>query len=239
MADSQRDFNAHHWLAALFMVGCVLAAWAITPSKTWFDHLGRPVFDTLLPRKFGDWEMVPTVGAVVVDPQLQEAVDNIYSETVSRTYRHLPTGREIMLSAAYGDRQTFSKQLHRPESCYSSQGFKIESLQPATVAGPEHPIDVMRMTASHSRRQEQVTYFIRVGDSVISGPPRALNIARLEMGLKGYISDGLLFRVSELADSAAASNPLQDQFLGDLFRAVGPAQRNAITAQGGDTLKNS
>ena len=31
-----------------------------------------------------------------------------------------------MLSLAYGDVQQGVRQLHRPESCYSSQGFKIE-----------------------------------------------------------------------------------------------------------------
>jgi EpsI family protein len=136
-----------------------------------------------------------------------------------------------MLSVAYGDNQTFSKQLHRPESCYSSQGFKIESLHEEVLKTPSFPISVSRMTASRSSTLEQVTYFIRIGDKVISGPPSALNFARMGMGLKGYISDGLLFRISEVSEEAKLSNQLNDQFINDLFEVLNPDQRALLIGQ--------
>ena len=136
-----------------------------------------------------------------------------------------------MLSLAYGDNQTFSKQLHRPEACYSSQGFKIDNLREEKINAVGRSIVVNRMKAEVSSRVEQVTYWIRVGSKIISGPPYMLNIARLSMGLKGYVADGLLFRVSEVTDDAASSNVLQDQFINDFLKALSPAQQVMLIGQ--------
>lgn len=215
-----------HWLAALFMAACFAAAWWLSPHATWFEHLGRPEFERVVPTQFGDWvESTDAAGSFIVDPQQQDALNNLYTQIVSRTYLHRPSGRRIMLSLAYGDNQTYSKQLHRPESCYSSQGFKIENLHEERLQAAGRPVSINRMTATAGGRLEQVTYWIRIGDKVISGPPSALNIARMSMGLKGYVSDGLLFRVSEVAEDARLSNPLHDQFINDLLHALSPAQQ--------------
>ncbi len=224
--------SIHHWLAVLFMVISTAAAWWLTPHVKWFDHLGQPEFENVVPNKFGDWEKIPdAAGSLIVDPQQQDALNNLYTQIVSRTYEHKPSGRRVMLSLAYGDNQTYSKQLHRPESCYSSQGFKIENLREEVLQTTGLPINVQRMTAVAGFRLEQVTYFIRIGDKVISGPPSALNLARMSMGLKGYISDGLLFRVSEVADDEKLSNQLNDQFINDLLKALSPAQRAMLIGQ--------
>ncbi|MDI1299019.1 exosortase C-terminal domain/associated protein EpsI [Methylotenera sp.] len=218
--------NTHHWLAVFFMASCVAIAFWLTPHATWFEHIGKPQFENVVPKQFGDWvEVSDVLGSAIVDPEQQDALNSLYTQIVGRTYLHKPSGRQVMLSVAYGDNQTFSKQLHRPESCYSSQGFKIESLQEEVLNTSSFPINVRRMTASRSSTLEQVTYFIRIGDKVISGPPSALNYARMGMGLKGYIADGLLFRVSEVADDAKLSNQLNDQFINDLLKAIGPAQQ--------------
>jgi hypothetical protein len=66
---------------------------------------------------------------------------------------------------------------------------------------------------------------------VISGPSNALNYARMRMGLKGYTSDGLLFRVSEVADDSATSNELQDQFIKELFQSLSPSQQAVFIGQ--------
>jgi EpsI family protein len=221
-----------HWLAVLFMATCFGFAWWITPHATWFEHIGSPHFEEVVPLKFGDWvEVTDTVGGAIIDPEQQDSLNNLYTQIVSRTYLHKPSGRQVMLSLAYGDNQTFSKQLHRPESCYSSQGFKIESMHEEVLKTSIFPISVWRMTASRSSSLEQVTYFIRIGDKVISGPPSALNFARMGMGLKGYISDGLLFRVSEVSEDAKLSNQLNDQFINDLLEILNPDQRALLIGQ--------
>lgn len=224
--------SIHHWLVIFFMVLSTTAAWWLTPHIQWFDHLGRPEFTNVVPNKFGDWEIIPDAAhSLIVDPQQQDALNNLYTEIVSRTYMHKPSGRLIMLSLAYGDNQTYSKQLHRPESCYSSQGFIIQNLHEEEIKVTGLPISVRRMTAVFGSRLEQVSYFIRIGDKVISGPPSSLNYARMRMGLKGYISDGLLFRVSEVGDDDKLSNQLNDQFINDLLNALSPAQRIMIVGK--------
>jgi EpsI family protein len=133
-----------------------------------------------------------------------------------------------MLSLAYGDNQTFSKQLHRPESCYSSQGFNIQHLGAEKLTVSNHTIEINRMTAQINERIEHVSYFIRIGDEVISGPIINLNFARMHMGLKGYIADGLLFRVSEISVNEKLSYQLQDQFINDLLKELTPRQKNML-----------
>ena len=114
--------NMHHWLVVLFMATCVAFAFWLTPHVTWFEHIGSPQFERVVPSQFGDWvEVTNEVDSTVVDPEVQDALNNLYTQIVGRTYLHKPSGRQVMLSVAYGDNQTFSKQLHRPESCYSSQ----------------------------------------------------------------------------------------------------------------------
>ena len=81
------------------------------------------------------------------------------------------------------------------------------------------------MVAQVNDRQEQVSYFIRIGDRVISGPPRNSNLARMHMGLKGYIADGLLFRMSEISNDDKLSHQFQDQFINDLLKALSPTQQ--------------
>ena len=215
-----------HWLVVLLMLFCTLFALWLTPHVKWFDHLGQPQFEQVIPGKFSDWVQIQdAAGSLIVDPQQQEALNSLYTQIVSRTYQQQSSGRRIMLSLAYGDNQTFSKQLHRPEACYSSQGFKIYDLHEEKVLANGRNIDVQRMKAEVSNRLEQVSYFIRVGDKVISGPPSALNLARMRMGLKGYIADGLLFRVSELSTEDKFSYQLQDQFINDLLKALSPSQQ--------------
>ena len=215
-----------HWLVVMFMVACTLFAWWLTPQETWFGHLGEPQFEQIIPKNFAGWTQVSDQSSkVIVNPQQQEALDDLYTQIVSRTYLQQGTGRLLMLSLAYGDNQKFSKLLHRPESCYSSQGFNILSLHAEQMHVYGRAIEVNRMTAQVSNRQEQVSYFIRIGDRVMSGPPSNLNLARMHMGLKGFIADGLLFRISEISNDDKSSHQLQDQFINDLFTVLSPAQQ--------------
>lgn len=47
------SFN--QWLVVLFMVACSVAAWWLTPHVTWFDHIGQPKFENIIPKQYGDW----------------------------------------------------------------------------------------------------------------------------------------------------------------------------------------
>jgi EpsI family protein len=147
---------------------------------------------------------------------------------VSRVYEEKTNGRRLILSVAYGDNQTYSKQLHRPEACYSTAGFKISDYREEIVKVIDKQVNMNRMTATAGPRVEYVTYWIRIGDKVISGPPLSLNYARMSMGLKGYIADGLLFRVSEVSNDQKGSYDLQAKFIDDLLRSLSPVGQNVL-----------
>jgi len=225
---AQARLRPQHWAALLWMVGSLAAATWLTPRTTWYDKLGKPDYQALVPGAFGDWAEESAGSALVVPAQTTDALKEIYTQMVNRVYVHKPSGRRIMLSLAYGDVQQGVRQLHRPESCYSSQGFTIGPLVPQTIDAAGRRLEVFRMSASAGGRTEQVTYWIRVGDRIITGPADELNFTRMALGLKGVVADGLLFRVSEIAASATDSDALQDRFIGDLLDAVSPGRLPAF-----------
>jgi len=221
--------SKQHWLAMFIMAACLFAANWLSPKTKWFEHLGSPNYETITPKNFGDWSLDPQASNTgVVDPQVQDKVASIYSEVVSRVYVHRPSGRRIMLSIAYGDKQTFSNQLHRPEACYSSQGFKILSLNEHDKSFIGEQINVAHMQVSLGNRSEYVSYFIRIGDRILKGPSLELNKARIHMAVNGYVADGLLFRVSEISSDSQSTYELQDSFIEQLLSAVDSKNRESF-----------
>ncbi len=55
----------------------------------------------MIPKQFGDWREEPQRIVQVINPQSQELLDKLYSETLTRTYVNAG-GYRIMLSLAYG-----------------------------------------------------------------------------------------------------------------------------------------
>lgn len=119
------------------MLGSVAVAQHLKPSKYWADHTGEPDYEKLIPHHFGEWEEVPYANRGVVNPVQEENLKRIYSQTFARTFVHKPTGRGIMLSIAYGRDQTNDTQLHTPDQCYPSQGFRVEKRDDVDLASPD------------------------------------------------------------------------------------------------------
>lgn len=214
------------------MLGSVAMAELLKPRKYWADVIGDPHYETLIPRQFGDWQELPHANRVVVNPVQEENLMRLYSETFARTFVHKPTGRLIMLSIAYGRDQSNDTQLHTPEACYPSQGFKVENRTEHAVDSGFGPIDAVQlMTTMGPQRTEPLTFFVRVGDGVARGS-RDRNLARIRMALQGYRVDGMLFRVSEVTKRDNAFE-LQDLFIHDLLQAVGPEGRRRIIGSAG------
>jgi EpsI family protein len=219
-------------LALAIMLGSVATAELLKPRKYWADVIGEPHYDTLIPRGFGDWQELPYANKVVVNPVQEENLMRLYSETFARTFIHKPTGRALMLSIAYGRDQSNDTQLHTPEACYPSQGFKVENRAEHAVPSAFGPIEsVQLMTTMGPQRTEPLTFFVRVGDGVARGS-RDRNLARVKMALQGYRVDGMLFRVSEVSKQADAFD-LQDRFINDLLNALGPEGRRRIIGSHG------
>jgi EpsI family protein len=217
-------------LSFAIMLSCVGVAQYLKPHKYWADHTGEPNYEKLIPHSFGDWEEVPYANRGVVNPVQEENLKRIYSQTFARTFVNKRNGRGIMLSIAYGRDQTNDTQLHTPDMCYPSQGFRVDKREDADVASPAGPIKAVRLvTMLGTERKEPLTYFIRVGDAVTRGS-KERNIERLKLALRGYLVDGTLFRVSEVTRDGNPF-PLQDQFIADLLNALPEHDRGYIVGK--------
>jgi EpsI family protein len=172
------------------------------------------------------------VALAVVNPEQAEQLRIIYSQTLTRTYVHRPTGRILMLSIAHGADQTYATQLHRPEMCYRAQGFTVAAQSNFELVTGVSTIEATRLWTHAGARNEPVSYWVRTGDRVTRGSLQ-MNLARLGLALHGFIADGLLFRVSEISTDEASSFRLQSQFMSDLLKAVPLAERPMLVGSNG------
>lgn len=205
-----------------------LLAWATTPTRFWSEHTAAVKYGTLFPASFGGWQLAPEQASGVVNPQQQETLDAIYDEIVNRVYVDRASGRRIMISLAYGSNQSRATQVHKPEVCYPAQGFELLAMRKDVLplAG-QQALPVMRLVARLGRRNEPITYWIRAGDVVVRGALEQ-NVARIALGLRGYIPDGLLFRVSEVTGEVGASYALHDRFVREFLEQLTPAARESL-----------
>ena len=202
----------------LVMVLSAALTLVMTPSVDIAGAQSRINLEAMIPGTFGDWKINPSAVALMINPDEQETVSKLYSQTLSRTYIN-NRGEQVMLSIAYGGDQKVDLQVHRPEICYLSGGFKIGELTKDFVDTTIGRIPVMRLVAKQGARNEPITYWIRVGDSLTRGWFEQ-KAATLGYGLTGKVPDGLLFRVSTISSDEQESYRIQQEFLSTLLQAV-------------------
>lgn len=190
-----------------------------------------PIFDlqTMLPKAFGEWREESQPSILVVDSVQKEIIDKIYDQTLSRTYIN-SDGYRIMLAIAYGGDQKRDLQIHRPEVCYSSQGFSISGAKKVGLLIGGHKVPAMRLETRLGARVEPVTYWVRIGDKIVRGNIEQ-GLARAAYGLSGRIADGLLFRVSSIDDNPVTAFAYQEKFVNAVMAAV-PMSRRSILLGG-------
>jgi EpsI family protein len=195
--------------------------------------------ERLIPQEFGKWKYRPTLG--LVTPTVPEYVETndqkelaarIYSQEIGRTYVD-NEGHTVMLLIAYGPEQNYRLKSHRPEVCYTAQGFRVwDKTEHRLAIKDSLTLRFTRLITQRETRYEPVSYWLRVGNDVSTGIFDN-QFLRLKYGLKGLIPDGALVRVSTVGLPAAQSFALQDEFIKDLLGSITPdAQRFLI---GGDT----
>ncbi len=217
-------------LAAVLMASSFgLAEW-LTPRRVMANEM--PVMDLahIVPESFGGWRVDPSVVPVLPDPTVTEKLDSLYSETLNRTYIR-DDGSRVMLSIAYGKNQnSASTAAHRPEFCYSAQGFVVKQSVTDRIQVMDQDLQVVRLLATAGQRREPITYWVTLGQSA-SIPGISRKMAQMKYGLQGWIMDGMLMRVSSLvpgldaADQDAAKT-LHTQFINDLAKAMPAADRS-------------
>lgn len=209
----------------LAMVASVIGAWVVTPSRRLADTQPRVDIEQLIPASFGGWRLDDSIVPVQVDPGLQKQMNQIYSQTLARTYINA-RGEQVMLVIAYGGEQNDTMAVHKPDVCYPAQGFEIISTQNALLNTGFGIVPVARLVARQARRYEPLTYWIRVGDAV-DGTGLQRKMTQLKYGMTGAIPDGLLFRISSFGPELQAF-PLQSEFARALLAALGPGGRSFI-----------
>lgn len=200
-------------------------------------ELGRedPRLAELIPERFGDWMAEPQqVAQVLLVPNAVDepgAQSASYDDVLMRTYRR-GDGARVMVALAYGRRQTQEIKIHRPELCYYAQGFEVRSFGRRRVSlDGAHAVDSLALLTRNRSRTEVVTYWIRLGERVASGP-WDMRWTIFREGLRGRVPDGLLLRASSLAPSPAEAErelALQHAFLADLYRELPVATRRFLT----------
>lgn len=197
----------------------VLAS-VLHPTQRMADSRDHFDLEMIIPEKIGDWQREPVQSNQIVDPQLQQTVDVLYSTVFAHSYVN-PRGDRVMVSIAYGEEQTKQSQVHLPEVCYPAQGFSIEARHKAEISTLTGNIPVMRMIARGGGRVEPITYWIRLGDVIVRGGFEQ-KIETVREGLAGRVPDGLLFRVSSLSINADAAYVVHQQFIEQLLSVVKP-----------------
>ncbi len=209
-----------NFVLVTLMVAASGLAIAMRPTQKIAD-MGPPVkLETMIPKAFGEWREEPQNQTLIVDPQQQETINRIYTETLSRTYIN-PEGYRVMLSIAYGTDQGDAKQAHRPEVCYPSQGFVIKDKYQDQLTTINGSIPVKRLQTQLGQRHEPVTYWMTVGDRVVLGglEKKAVEVT---YGIRGNIPDGLLFRVSSIDPTPATAFRAHNSFINQLLKEMTP-----------------
>ena len=192
-----------------------------------------PDFETVIPKKFGDWQQITdTFLQVSLSTGKDDEINKLYDRVLTRTYEN-SKGDRVMLALAYAHEQKQDVKIHRPEVCYIAQGFQALSQTPNVIKIPSiKPIAAQRLLMRNSNRTETVSYWIRIGDDYpTTGMGARWKILR--DGLKGKILDGILVRASIAIDDeagAAFAYEKQESFLVDLVNATKVNSPNLLAA---------
>jgi EpsI family protein len=198
----------------VMFISVALSAY-LKPTEKFVSQFGNSDLEVLIPKKFGDWTYSDEQVQIISNVQVDEELKRIYTQTLARTYVN-SHGDSVMLSLAYGDNQDRKSQIHRPEVCYAAQGFNIKSAEKVSIETPYGNLPVMKLFAQKDQRFESIIYWVRIGNKLVRGNLEQ-GIARVSYGLKGYIADGLLFRVSTLRVDGKSNYNLQEQFINQLL----------------------
>jgi len=135
------------------------------------DTVEVPNFlEATVPSTFGEWSKLDEP-AQIIDPATKKKLEEIYRETLARTYVNA-AGDRVMLSMARSGNQIGIQQAHLPDICYPAQGFQTTSAQDDELPTAYGPIRVTRLTARMGARHEPITYWLTMGDQVVKTPKR-------------------------------------------------------------------
>jgi EpsI family protein len=213
------------------MVTVAFLAWLLAPPLR-LEHY-NPQLEELIPKHFGDWTAMPQQAGFVDPSQEGEATtdaEKLYDEVLMRSYRN-SHGDIIQLALAYGRNQRQEYKIHRPELCYTAQGYQVLSSVPASLAVRDAQgrlIQGGQMDVTSEGQLQRVSYWIRTG-ALFSVNPWEIRKEIFKSGLSGRVVDGILVRASRTVSATpgglAAVEVSEEQFLAQLVEAAPAAAR--------------
>ena len=216
-------------VAALLMAVCSWFGAYAQPNTRMADLYPRSPLADVLPAAFGDWRVDETASNVELPPDVAAQVKAIYTEVADRVYVN-NKGEHIMLTIAYGRDQAGGFEVPRPEVGYAARGFSVSSPRDAMLSLGTHDIDVKHVDTQLGARKEPVTYWMVIGDHVVSTATRH-KLQQIRYALDGVIADGLLVRVSSLSPEPEAAYAAQAAFVREWQMHVPQSQRGRLFGQ--------
>lgn len=188
--------------------------------------LGDRKLDDVVPQRIGDWKNFPSSN-FVLPKSPGSLADRLYSQTISRLYLS-STKLPMIIVIAYGAVQNDLLQLHRPETCYSAIGYTISTSRRRQLPiGGNALLPVRELTASNDSRMEQICYWTRIGDDLPTDGQEQRRV-KLMQQLNGYLSDGILVRISTPAPDDPRVFAQLELFAKAMLAAMNPADRMVL-----------
>jgi EpsI family protein len=206
-------------LALVMVLGSIAGEW-LRPTQRLAEIKPAIQLEQQIPEAFGEWRIDRNIRPVLPDPSLQAMLDSLYSQVLARTYVNAQ-GQRIMLSIAYGsDQSNEATAVHRPEFCYSAQGFRVATLRSEHIEVGQTSVPVARVRATLGKQRiEPITYWVTL-DEAATLPGVGRKLQQIRYGLRGQIPDGMLVRVSSISPNDEQAFALQQRFIDQMYQAV-------------------
>lgn len=219
------------WLIAVLLIAAALLPKALRPVTEISPTRPGIELAELIPTQFAGWRMDTAAALEPISSSAAAKASGAYAQTLERIYVD-GEQRRIMLSVAYGHRQLGDAlQAHRPEYCYTAQGFAVGAARDSLLATSHGVLPIRRLQALRPGRSELVSYWLTVGDQAAL-PGLSRKIAQLRYGLSGALPDGILVRVSSIDDPTVAAYALHDRFILDLLASLPYGDRMRLAGRG-------
>jgi EpsI family protein len=228
--NSSRRTLLHAGVAATAMAAASAAGSLLRPHELIADQLPPMDLAGGIPTSFGDWQQSTSGTQAIVNPQVESALQSIYSQLFNRTYYDARHRHLVMLAIAYGRQQSDALAVHLPDICYPSQGFEVRETRRETLDLGTHSIPVRRLVTAAPRRPEPLTYWTTVGNQAADGTLQR-KLIQMRYGLRGLVPDGLVFRVSSIGVEPDAEFLIQQQFVQALVKAVPESLRERLVGR--------
>lgn len=211
-------------LASLLMVSGVVVSETLRPQHSMADMKPRLVLAEMVPPSFGVWREVHSMQPVMPDPTVQAIIDTTYSDVLTRVYAN-DQGQIIMLTIAYGkDQNSEATAAHRPEFCYTGQGFSIKNNGVHKTRLEKHALTVQQLVGTRQGYVEPITYWVTLAERATL-PGLGRKVEQLRFGLQGQIADGMLIRISSPGGDLIKAYELHSKFIRDLEQQIPLASR--------------